>query len=509
MSLLEIDGLTHAFGDNEIFKNASMTINAKEHIGLVGQNGAGKSTLIKICTEQIIPDSGYIKWQPNIKIGYLDQYAQIDKDIVLKDYLRLAFKDLIELEAKMNDYYNRYAVGELDCLKKAANCQEILDANDYYLIDTMIETVASGLGLKALGMTRKISEMSGGQRAKIIMAKMLLEKPDIMFLDEPTNYLDSEHVSWLTEFLISYSNAFVVVSHDFAFLNRISNRIGDIDNKKIEKYYGSYAEFQKKKTMIKQDYIRHFEAQQKSIKQTEEFIRKNIAGRKAKMARGRQKQLERLDKLERYSNKEIKPIFKFKEKCKNNSECLEVKRLDVGYKYPILKDINFDIRGGQKVAITGFNGVGKTTMLKTLLDIIPSLGGSYLWDDNVKIGYFEQDIQWEDARMTPIDIVAEKYPMINSKEIRTNLAFCGIHNKQAIQEIKSLSGGEQTKVKLCLLMMGNYDFLILDEPTNHLDIQAKEALKKALVEFQGTILLVSHEKEFYEDLVERVIRIAN
>ena len=235
MSLLEIEGLTHSFGENLLYKNAGFTLNKGEHIGIVGQNGTGKSTLIKICTEQIIPDNGRIIWQPNITIGYLDQYAEIDHALTMKEFLKSAFAKLFEIEAQAMQLYEKAADGDMKSLELAAYYQEQLETHDFYSIDTAIERVANGLGLLAIGLDRPIIEMSGGQRAKVILAKLLLEKPDVLLLDEPTNFLDKDHVAWLAEYLSSLENAFLVVSHDFEFLDKIANRICDIDNDTITK----------------------------------------------------------------------------------------------------------------------------------------------------------------------------------------------------------------------------------------------------------------------------------
>jgi len=507
MSLLEVTGLTHSFGDNFLFKNADFTLNKGEHIGIVGQNGAGKSTFIKICTEQLIPDSGRIVWQPNTKIGYLDQYAQIEKDTTVRVFLQSAFSELYGLENKMNELYCQAADGDMDKLNLAARYQEELERGEFYLIDTKIEQVATGLGLMAIGLDRPIEQMSGGQRAKVILAKLLLEKPDILLLDEPTNFLDKEHVMWLAEYLSSLQNAFLVVSHDYDFLEKISTRICDIDNEKITKYYGSYSEFTRKRALLREDYIRQYAAQQKTIKKTEEFIRKNIAGRKSKMARGRQKQLDRMDKMEALEQKEIKPYFHFETIPMTTTEHLRVKHLSVGYHYPILSDINFTVKGGEKVVITGFNGIGKSTLLKTLIGQIPFLNGRFNFSEQVKIGYFEQDFIWEDIRRTPIQIVSDAYPSFVIKDVRKHLARCGISSKHAMQEIGTLSGGEQAKVKMCLLTLTPCNFLIMDEPTNHLDTQAKEALQSALAEFEGTVLLVSHEESFYRNWTQKIINV--
>lgn len=313
MSLLEITELSQMYGDTQLYKNTEMTLNKGEHMGIVGQNGTGKSTLIKICTKQVIPDDGRIVWQPGISVGYLDQYAEIQRHVTMKEFLKSAFQSLYEIEQKMNRLYEEAAENKMEGLNRAARYQEQLENLDFYSIDTRIEQVANGLGLAAIGLDRPIDEMSGGQRAKVILAEILLEEPDVLLLDEPTNFLDKEHIAWLADYLSELKNAFMVVSHDYDFLEKISNCICDIDNEKITKYYGTYSKFLKKKTLLREDYIRQYSAQQKEIKKTEEFIRKNMAGRKSKMARGRQKQLNRMDKMDALEQKEIRPAFHFPE----------------------------------------------------------------------------------------------------------------------------------------------------------------------------------------------------
>lgn len=509
MSLLEIEGLGHSFGDHLLYRDAGFSLNRGEHIGVVGQNGAGKSTLIKICTGQIIPDAGRVSWQPKVTVGYLNQYAQMEKTITVRAFLESAFEPLFLMEKEMALLYEKAAAGDEESLSLAARFQEQLELWDFYSVDTRIERVASGLGLVSIGLERPIEQMSGGQRAKVILAKLLLEKPDVLMLDEPTNFLDKEHIAWLSEYLSALDNAFMVVSHDTAFLDKIANRICDIDQNTITKYYGTYSEYLKKKTLLRQDYVRQYSAQQREIKKTEEFIRKNIAGRKSKMARGRQKQLDRVERMEALDQKEMKPYFRFPELPSTNNEHLSVRRLAVGYYYPVLSDIDFDIKGGQKVVITGFNGIGKSTLLKTLIGQLLPLQGYFKFSEQVTIGYFEQDLLWSDETKSPIQLISDAHSSMTIKEIRKSLAQCGISSEHAMQAVGTLSGGEQAKVKLCLLTLHPCNFLILDEPTNHLDVHAKESLATALMEFSGTILLVSHEESFYKGWAQRVIEIGS
>ncbi|WP_138305784.1 MULTISPECIES: ABC-F family ATP-binding cassette domain-containing protein [unclassified Clostridium] len=510
MSLLDITGLSHTYGDSCLYSDSDLSLNHGEHMGIVGQNGTGKSTLIKICTEQVIPDSGRVVWQPGITIGYLDQYANTHHGMTMERFLKSSFASLYELETKMTKLYDEAASAcNMDAQNQASLYQEELERSGFYSIDTRIAQVVTGLGLTAIGLSRPLEDMSGGQRAKVILAKLLLEKPDVLLLDEPTNFLDKEHVEWLGCYLSTTENAFMVVSHDHAFLERICTRICDIDNGRLTKYYGTYSEFLKKKAFLRENHIRQYNAQQKQIRQTEEFIRKNIAGRKSQMARGRQKQLDRMEKLEALDLKEIKPEFYFQ--CLPLTKCLHlsVKRLSVGYDYPILSHLDFSVTGGQKVVVTGFNGIGKSTLLKTLTENLAPLSGIFTFSQQVTIGYFDQELVWENDMLTPIQIVSNAYPELILKKIRRHLTRCGILSRQAMQPMGTLSGGEQAKVKLCLLTLSPCNFLIMDEPTNHLDIQAKEALKTALKSFPGTILLVSHEESFYRSWADRIIHIGD
>lgn len=507
MSLLDIKDLSHSFGDKQLFKETEFQLNKGEHIGIVGPNGAGKSTFIKICTGQITPDSGQIFRHPAASFGCLDQYAQMKENITISDFLKSAFKSLFIKEEQMNLLYSEAAAGDEKALPAAARLQEQLELHDFYQIDTRIEQAAAGLGLLTIGLECPVEKISGGQRARVILAKLLLEQPSVLLLDEPTNFLDKEHVSWLADYLSGLPSAFLVVSHDNEFLEQSVNRVCDIHNGRLTKYYGTYSDFLKKKTFLQEEYIRRYSFQQKKIKETEEFIRKNMAGRKSKMARGRKKQLNRMEHMENPDVTENRPCFNFSQLPVTNADHLSVRHLSVGYQYPLLSGLQFSAKGGQKIVITGFNGIGKSTLLKTLTNQIPALDGSFSFSEQVTIGYFEQDLIWDDTTRTPLQIVSDCYPSLPIKKVRQHLAQCGISSCHAGQEIGSLNGGEQCKVKLCLLTLKPCNFLIMDEPTNHLDAAAKEALKNALKNFTGTVLVVSHEENFYRGWVDRMIQI--
>src|SRR6056297_2039770 len=359
MSLLTIEKLSHGFGDKTLYQSASLTLNRGERMGVVGHNGSGKSTLIKICTGELIPDHGQIQWHPKIRIGYLDQYAMVDQNFTIEAFLQSAFQDLFEVEKKMLQLYESFSDNPAH-LKRAAEYQEQLEIGNFYHMQTEIEKTAQNLGLTAIGLDRKIAQLSGGQRAKVILAKLLLEKPDVLLLDEPTNLLDSNHVDWLSHYLSTIEQSFMIVFHDHAFLRRISNCICDVGNGQLKKYNGTYSDFIRQRHHNRDIYIRHYEAQQKHIKKTEAFIRKNIAGIKSKNAKGRRKQLARLDRLAPPSGTQKAPVFKF-HSSRSLNHSLHVQNLSIGYNAPLISNLDFKVTNGKKVVITGFNGIGKTT----------------------------------------------------------------------------------------------------------------------------------------------------
>lgn len=519
MSLLDIKELSLGFGDKTLYKNAELSLFKGEHMGIVGANGAGKSTLIHLCAGILAPDEGFLVWQPGIRIGYLDQQARTEGGQTILEYLHSPFAGLYDLEKKMLEAYERCAVsgnsgivgsGIEEIWKTAERYQRMLEAVDFYSIDYRIQRICEGLGLMAVGVEKELGKLSGGQRAKVILAKLLLEEPDVLLLDEPTNFLDKEHIQWLSEYLSAFPKAFMVVSHDYNFLEKICTCTCDIEERKIHKYTGKYSDFLKQKKHLREEYIRRYAAQQREIKKTEEYIRKNIAGVNSKMAKGRRKQLERLERLEPPAKTLVKPLFTFPLAGEPHGEtALRVSRLSAGYYYPVICDISFEVRRGQKIAVTGFNGIGKSTLLKTLVGELPPLKGGFALADTVCIGYYEQESEWKDKNMTPLSALLDWFPHLTQKEARRHLAGCGIDREKADRQLSTLSGGEQAKVKLCRLTLTPSNLLILDEPTNHLDEWAKEALKEALVQYEGTVILVSHEERFYRDWTDKVISMEN
>lgn len=504
MSVVTVTNLNYRVPEKTLYKDASFDIFQGEHVGVVGQNGAGKSTLIKILLGELLPDSGEIKWQKSADVAHLDQYAEIDPNLTIQAYLEQAYTTYFEMEARMNEYY---MAGDEASLLKAAGMQERLIQSDFYAADRLIEQATRGLGIDAPGMDRKISDVSGGQRAKIILAKLLLEKPQILLLDEPTNFLDKEHVEWLSEQLIQFPGTFIVVSHDIGFLEKIAKQILDVEFGTIRKYNGSYSHFVKQKEHLNEEYRRQYVKQQRMIEETESYIRKNKAGVNSKMARGREKQLNRLERLDAPESA-VRPSFAFPEASqKIIGKSLVVDNLEVGYEYPLFSPISFSIRADEKVVITGFNGIGKSTLLKTILGEREKNSGKIHLANRAAISYFEQDLHFEKENHTALDLIQAEFPFLSSKQIRQVLARSGMKAEHITRSVKTLSGGEQSKIKLARLLLTKSNILILDEPTNHLDAASKEALKEALRSYEGCVILVSHEEKFYEGLTDREIKL--
>ena len=500
MSILEVKNLSHGFGDRAIFENVSFRLLKGEHIGLVGANGEGKSTFMSIVTGKLQPYEGKVEWSKYVTAGYLDQHAVLEKGMTVRDVLRTAFDELFKTEERINEIYMSMAEegADVDALmEEVGELQDRLETRDFYTLDAKIDEVARALGVMDFGMDTDVTDLSGGQRTKILLAKLLLEKPDILLLDEPTNYLDAEHIAWLKRYLQEYENAFVLISHDIPFLNDVINIVYHVENQDLVRYAGDYDNFQSVYAMKKAQLEAAYERQQKEIADLQDFVNRNKARVATRnMAMSRQKKLDKMDIIELQAEKP-KPEFHFKESRTPGRFIFQTKDLVIGYDRPLTKaPLNLTFERNQKVAIVGANGIGKTTLLKSLLGIIQPLEGEVETGDFIDLGYFEQEA--EGSRQTPLEAVWDAFPALNQAEVRAALAKCGLTSKHIESQIQVLSGGEQAKVRFCLLMNRENNVLILDEPTNHLDVDAKEELKRALQAFKGSILMVCHEPDFYE-----------
>ena len=506
MSILTVENMSHSFGDRVLFNNVSFRLLRGEHIALVGANGEGKSTFMKIITDQLLPDAGKIEWSNKVSVGYMDQHAELKKGNTVENILKEAFSKLFDIEAKINDSYDKLGIMNEEevtqTLSKVADMQDILDKNNFYSINSKIQSTATGLGIKVF-LDTDVANLSGGQRTKVLLAKLLLESPDILLLDEPTNHLDVEHIEWLKAYLMNYENSFVLVSHESDFVNSVANVIYHLEHKTLSRYVGNYDRFLVLYAIKKEQLGIAFKEQENEIAKLEDFIRKNKArASTSKQAKSREKKLDKIDRIE-IKSELIKPHFDFKKARIPEGTIFQSKNLVIGYDSPISKSLNLKMRRQQKIAIVGANGLGKSTLLKSLLGLLKPLNGEINLGDYQEIGYFEQEIA-EDNTNTVLDDVWSKFPSSTKSEVRSQLARCGLTRQHIESPINILSGGEQAKVRLCKLINKPTNILVLDEPTNHLDVFAKDELKRALKVYDGSILIVCHEPEFYSDIVTDV-----
>jgi ATPase subunit of ABC transporter with duplicated ATPase domains len=507
MSILTVKNLSHGFGDRAIFNDVSFRLLKGEHIGLIGANGEGKSTFMNIITRKLDPDAGNVEWSKNVRVGYLDQHTVLEKGLTIRDVLKSAFQYLFDLEAETNQIYEKMADASPEELEKlledVGTIQDLLTNNDFYIIDAKVEEVARGLGLQDIGLERDVTDLSGGQRTKILLAKLLLEKPDILLLDEPTNYLDEQHIEWLKRYLQEYENAFILISHDIPFLNSVINLIYHMENQELNRYVGDYDNFMSVYEMKKQQLESAYKRQQQEISKLKDFVARNKASVATRnMAMSRQKKLDKMEVIE-LAKEKPKPEFNFKEARTSSKLIFETKDLVIGYDEPLSRPLDLKMERGQKIALVGANGIGKTTLLRSILGEIKPISGTVERGENIYIGYFEQEVK-SSKNNTCIEEIWSEFPHFNQYEVRAALAKCGLTTKHIESKVEVLSGGEKAKVRLCKLINNETNLLVLDEPTNHLDVDAKEELKRALKAYKGSILLISHEPEFYNDVATEV-----
>lgn len=507
MSILNVTNLSHGFGDRAIFKDVSFRLLKGEHIGLIGANGEGKSTFMNIVTGKLMPDEGRVEWAKHVQAGYLDQHAVLEKGMTLRSVLQSAFAHLFELEEKMNkicdDLGEASEDEQPDMIEELGIIQDLLTIHDFYIIDAKVEEIAHALGLDEIGLDRDVSDLSGGQRTKLLLGKLLLEKPDILLLDEPTNYLDVQHIEWLKRYLNDYENAFILISHDIPFLNSVVNIIYHMENQELNRYVGDYDKFMEVYEMKKAQLEAAYKRQQKEIEELEDFVARNKARVSTRnMAMSRQKKLDKMDVIE-LAREKPKPEFNFKEARAAGKYIFQTEDLIIGYDEPLSSSLNLSMERGEKIALIGANGIGKTTLLKSILGLIQPLSGTVTLGDYLYIGYFEQEMTPGNTT-TCIEEIWKDFPGFTQYEVRSALAKCGLTTKHIESQVRVLSGGEQAKVRLCKLINRETNILLLDEPTNHLDVDAKAELHRALKAYKGSLLIICHEPDFYEDIVTKV-----
>ena len=507
MSILNVEHLSHGFGDRAIFQDVSFRLLKGEHIGLIGANGEGKSTFMDIITDKLMPDEGKVEWAKNVRVGYLDQHTVLEKGMTIRDVLKSAFGFLFEMEEQMNQICEKMGEADEDemnsMMEELGTIQDLLMAHDFYIIDAKVDEVGRALGLNEIGMDKDVTGLSGGQRTKVLLGKLLLQKPDILLLDEPTNYLDAQHIEWLKRYLQEYENAFILISHDIPFLNSVINLIYHMENQRLDRYVGDYDKFQEVYAVKKSQLEAAYKRQQQEIADLEDFVARNKARVSTRnMAMSRQKKLDKMDVIE-LAREKPKPEFHFLE-ARTAGKCIfETKDMVIGYDEPLSRPLNLLMERGQKIALVGANGIGKTTLLKSILGLIPAMSGSVELGDYLSIGYFEQEMAPGNTT-TCLEEIWKEFPSYTQYQVRSALAKCGLTTKHIESQVRVLSGGEQAKVRLCKLMNRESNVLLLDEPTNHLDVDAKDELKRALKAYKGSILLICHEPEFYEGLATDV-----
>lgn len=504
MALLEVENLKYNYSDKELYKKVSFKINPGEHCVLVGINGSGKTTMLNLLVGDLLPDEGKITWMPHVTFSYLDQQLKVKQDMPVSAYLYGVYESLFQKEKLMEKYYEEAATSEdyEKLLAKAERLQNELNDASFYALQEKVGRLTDGLGFDKEHLEAPLHELSSGQREKAYLAKMLLEEKDVLLMDEPTNFLDQEQVSWLSSYLSNYPKAFLVVSHDQEFLKKIANVVFVLENGTITRYKGDYDHFLTQHELDKEQYAKNYEAQQRYIKKEETFIAKHIVrATSSKAAKSHRARLAHLDVMDAPGKEEGRVHFFFPFTHDVGELPLKVEELSIGYKSPLLSPISFVLKRGEKIAILGQNGVGKTTFLKTVLGVIPALGGSYAWLPFTTINYFNQDEKL-DLSLTPFEYVSSFYPSLNNTQIRSALGAVGVRKDLAVRKMAELSGGEITKARFAVMTLKKTNFLVLDEPTNHLDQKAKDALFEAIENFPGSVIIVSHEKDFYDGLVD-------
>jgi len=504
MSIITMENLTHANGSKILYKNANFAINKGEHVALVGMNGVGKTTLLNIINQTVTADNINLTIHPRIKIGYLDQHQAVNLELTVLQYLRESYQILFAKEQQIEELYAKMAEDySEELLNKALQIQDELTNQGFDTISKKIGRLVEGLGIDLQLLNKTLGNLSGGQRAKVLLAKLLLNEDDFLLLDEPTNFLDIEQINWLAKFLQSYPSAFLLVSHDRNFINMTCNIIFDIDNYTITRYVGNFEKFLEQKNLHLGQYESAYLNQKKLIDKLETYIAKNAArSATAKSAASRKKQLNKITILDK-QHLAMPPKFHFKYYQTTTAVAIKAKNLEIGYDKPLIEPLNFTIKTGSKWVIKGYNGIGKTTFLETLAGNIPLITGTVTLGDRMKISYFHQTEAM--TEITPFNYLKELDLKLPDVEIRKLLANFGLKNNLVMKPMIHLSGGEQTKVRLAALALKPCNILILDEPTNHIDVLAKESLLNALQEFQGTVLLTTHDINFNNNWVDGIL----
>ncbi len=518
MILLQINKLEKSYDGEVIFSDVDFEVKTGERIAIVGRNGAGKTTLMKIIAGVESYDEGNISKGKQVTMGYLTQQMTLDSNDTVMNEMKKPFKDVINIEDKMKtltdwlsihaDEYDKDIYKEkLSQYEALSNQYELMDGYNY---ESKIKTVLTGLDFKESDFDRQIQSFSGGQKTRLSMAQMLLSEPDLLLLDEPTNHLDMETTEWLENYLTHFKGAIVIISHDRYFLDKIVNQVYDVALGSVKKYVGNYSKFLKERDAHYEKVMAEYERQQSEIKKLETFVEKNITRASTSgMAKSRRKVLERMERIEKPRLDAKSAQINFEITRATGEDVLKVQNLDIGYSKSITPPINLEVKRHDRIAIIGPNGIGKSTLIKTIAQKIPALGGNIVYGSNIQIGYYDQKQAEFTSNMTILDYVWNQYAHMPEKDIRTILGRFLFTQEEVKKVINDLSGGEKARLQLALLMLEKNNVLILDEPTNHLDIDSKEMLEQALQNFKGTLLFVSHDRYFINELANNIFHITN
>ncbi|MCS0791211.1 ABC-F family ATP-binding cassette domain-containing protein [Cytobacillus firmus] len=517
MILLQVNQLAKNFGADPILTNIKLEVQTRDRIALVGRNGAGKSTLLKIIAGQMTYDSGEIIKPKEVTIGYLAQNTGLESELSIWDEMLTVFSHLQKQEKQLRSLEEQMADPDIlnnsdtyeRILKEYDKLQVDFKENGGYQYEADIRSILHGLNFSSMGYDTKISSLSGGQRTRLALGKLLLTKPDILILDEPTNHLDIETLSWLEQYLQGYNGAILIVSHDRYFLDKVVSQVYEISRRQIRKYPGNYSSYLDQKAANFEREMKQFEKQQEEIAKLQDFIQRNLArASTTKRAQSRRKQLARMDVMDRPLGDEKSASFGFDIERQSGNEVLNIHSLAIGYEEIVSENISLRLARGDSIALVGPNGIGKSTLLKTIIKKISSFSGEIQYGSNVTIGYYDQEQAELTSNKRVLNELWDEYPLKPEKEIRTILGNFLFSGDDVLKTVSTLSGGEKARLALAKLMMQKANFLILDEPTNHLDLDSKEILENALIDYPGTILFVSHDRYFINRITTKVVELS-
>ena len=511
--ILACQNICKTFGSRELIKNASFHMEDREKAAIVGINGVGKSTLLKIIMKEIDADSGEVVIAKGKTIGYLAQHQDLTGENTIFDELFQVRQELLSMERRMRtlELEMKHATGDSleDKMKTYANLSHEFELRNGYAYKSEVVGILKGLGFEEEEFSKRITTLSGGQKTRVSLGKLLLTKPDIILLDEPTNHLDLNSIAWLETYLMNYQGAVLIVSHDRYFLNRVVSKVIDIDQGEVHSFTGNYSEYAKKKAQLREIRLKEYLNQQREIKHQEEVIQKLKSfnrEKSIKRAESREKMLAKMDVIEKPTETNAEMRFSIEPKILSGNDVLTVEGLSKSFgNLQLFSDLNFEIKRGERVAIIGNNGTGKTTILKIINEVLAADAGKITLGSKVSIGYYDQEHHVLHMDKTIFQEISDDYPTLTNTEIRNVLAAFLFTNDDVFKLIGDLSGGERGRVSLAKLMLSNANFLILDEPTNHLDIQSKEILEQALNSYTGTILYVSHDRYFINTTATRIL----